>query len=322
MVLSRLRILGSDDEPASRSSADGFPLTFNELLEYCSRTWGDKVAFQQKARREWTRMSHRDVHNRAHELAAGFAALGIKHGDRVAIVLENGVDWLCAYYGVVLNGAVGVPVYYDLKPSEIEEMLERAEPKMAVVSAKVLAKIRPALSRLQTVIVSGDGAAAALEADRSLLSLDDVAGRATHDSRRRVAALDVQPDDLASIVFTSGTSAGPKGVMLTHRNFMANCRSVHESIPIGERDRLVVVLPMHHAFPFMIAAIVAPFVGGEVTFENDLRRIRDRMAEVKPTLFAGVPALFELMYRNVVQRIEAEGRLDAFVRGVRIVEAS
>ena len=110
--------------------------------------------------------------------------------------------------------------------------------------------------------------------------------------------------------------------MLTHRNFMANMRSIRASIPFTERDRLVMVLPMHHAFPFTVGTVVAPAVGGVMTFENDLRRIRDRMAEVKPTLFLGVPALFEVMYRNIVHGIEAQGRLENFERGLRIVEAT
>jgi long-chain acyl-CoA synthetase len=90
----------------------------------------------------------------------------------------------------------------------------------------------------------------------------------------------------------------------------------------GERDRIVMVLPLHHAFPFIVTVALCPAAGGEVTFENDLRRIRDRMAEVKPTIFLGVPALFELMYRNVMARIEAEGRLETFEKGLRIVEAT
>jgi long-chain acyl-CoA synthetase len=110
--------------------------------------------------------------------------------------------------------------------------------------------------------------------------------------------------------------------MLTHRNFLANARSVRGSIPLNDRDRVVMVLPMHHAFPFIVGMVLAASVGAELTFENDLRRIRDRMAEVKPTIFLGVPALFELMYRNIVHGIEAQGRLESFERALRVAEAT
>ncbi|HZP58129.1 MAG TPA: AMP-binding protein [Dehalococcoidia bacterium] len=320
MVLNRLRILNSAEAAGVRD--ESFPLTLPEMLEYARATWGTKVIFQQKLRRDWLRYSAHDVYQRSHDVAAGLIALGLRQGDRVAIVLENGLDWLCAYYGTVLAGGVGVPLYYELKPNEIAEMAERAGARIAIVSPRARPKLDGIADRLDTVIVTGDVAATHPADGPRVLSFDELPGCATSDSRERLRKTVVEPDDLASIVFTSGTTGGMKGVMLTHRNLLANCRSIRTSIPFGERDRLVIVLPMHHAFPFTVTAVVAPVVGGEVTFENDLRRIRDRMAEVKPTLFIGVPALFELMYRNIVQRIETEGRRETFERGLRICETT
>jgi long-chain acyl-CoA synthetase len=305
----------------------GEPTTFTELLEYARKRWGAKVAIQTKNRRTWERHSHEDVYRRSYEFAAAFAGIGVKPGDRVAIILENSYDWVCAYYGIVLAGGVGVPIYYDLRASEISEMLAHADPMAAVVSAKVLRKI-PALAGLHTVIVVGGTpdtrppADLTRSEDTRFLSLDEFEASPTDDLRRRVAAHVSKPDDLASIVFTSGTSGGQKGVMLTHGNFMTNTAQVRRSIPFDERDRLVIVLPLHHAFPFIVTLAVAPAVGGEITFENDLRRIRDRFAEVKPTLFLGVPALFEVMYRNIVHGIEAQGRIEQFRTGLRIVETT
>ncbi|MHB8375513.1 MAG: AMP-dependent synthetase/ligase [Dehalococcoidia bacterium] len=337
MVLSRLRILGPgyDLDDGETHGDDGSPVTFPALLERTRRDWGDKVAFQQKLGREWVRYSHHDVYARSYELSAGLVDLGLRHGDRVALALENSIEWVCAYYAIVLAGGVAVPLYYELKTSEIAEMVAHTEARIAIVSPKVLPKFEPLLPRLSTVIVVGDVPPAYQPASPDappdalrrhplprFARFDETGRRATDEAWRELRLREIRPDDVASIVFTSGTTGGMKGVMLTHRNFLANCRSIRRSIPFGERDRLIMVLPMHHAFPFTIAAVVAPAVGGEVTFENDLRRIRDRMAEVKPTLFAGVPALFELMYRNVVQRIEAEGRLETFERGLRICEAT
>ena len=333
MVLSKIKTLGapaeSDSQDALRA-ADGAPLTFPGLLEDNRGTWGDKIAIQQKIRREWQRMSYAEVYRRSYELAAGLAALGLEQGDRVALVGENSIDWVCAYYAIVVAGGVAVPIYYDLKPTEVSEMVERAEAKLAFISAKGLPKFEGGLSHVQSIITFGEGAGARegvpggflRRSKPEILTIDDVLGRATVESRRKVAATAVRPDDLASIVFTSGTTGGMKGVMLTHRNFMANMVSVRNSIPFNEKDRIVMVLPMHHAFPFTVSMAVAPGIGGELTFENDLRRIRDRMAEVKPTIFIGVPALFEVMYRNIVHGIEVQGRLETFEKGLRIVEAT
>jgi len=130
----------------------------------------------------------------------------------------------------------------------------------------------------------------------------------------------VSSDDLASIVFTSGTMGGAKGVMLTHGNFTANVESVRRALPIRSSDRMLTVLPLHHALPFTVGLLAFTSLGVETTLENDLTRLRDRMQETKPTLFGGVPALFKLMYRAIVRQLEAEDRLGQFQRAVQIVD--
>lgn len=332
MVLGKFRILGApiDEEERPRREDDARPLTFPELLDDNRRRYGDKTAFQQKVRGEWQRVSHIDVFKRSYDLASGLVALGVQPGDRVALIAENSIEWVCSYYAIVVSGAVAVPIYYELKPAEIAGMVQRSEAKMIIASPKALAKLADAdIARVQKLIVVGDAepregvpSGFLRRPQPEVVRYADVAARATPDSRQKVGAIIVEPDSLASIVFTSGTTGGSKGVMLTHRNFLMNVRGVVGAIPFNERDRLVMVLPMHHAFPFIVSMVAAPSVGGETTFENDLRRIRDRMAEVKPTLFVGVPALFEVMYRNIIHGIEAQGKMETFERALRIVEAT
>jgi long-chain acyl-CoA synthetase len=95
--------------------------------------------------------------------------------------------------------------------------------------------------------------------------------------------------------------------------------SARATVQFDEKDRFVLVLPLHHAFPFLLL-LASTTVGGELTFENDLLRVRDRLIETKPTLFLGVPALFDQMYRTIVRRAESEGRLEMFQRGLRAVD--
>ncbi len=333
MVLEKLRALGTplDEAAAPASNSGGDPLTFRDLVERNRRAWGGKTAYQQKSRGSWQRMSHDEVYRRSYEMAAGFVALGLEPGDRIALIAENGIDWALAYYGTVLAGGTSVPIYYELKPAEIAGMIERTEARIVVVSAKVLPKLAEAdLACVRTIVVIGEAKAAPESAPASLsrrprpdvMPIADVPARATAESRRKVAATEVRPDDVASVVFTSGTTGGSKGVMLTHRNFMSNLRSIRLALSFSDRDRILMPLPLHHAFPFIVGIVAAPWVGGEVTFENDLRRLRDRMAEVRPTLFVGVPALFEVMYRNIVHSIEAQGRVESFERALRIVETT
>ncbi len=337
MVMDKLKLPGLELRGGTALGADrsseSEPKTFPQLLEYARRKWGDKIAFQQKVRRDWRRLTYVDVDNQSRELAAGLLTFGVNKGDRVAIIAENGLEWVCAYYSIVMIGCVAVPIYYDLQAAEVDEALNRSGATIAYVSPKSLEKFEGALRSMKAVVVLGEVASTEgvpnddvpndfRRSTRAIVEVETLVARGTPENKAAVAATIIEPDDLASIVFTSGTSGGMKGVMLTHRNFMANLQQVRKSIPMNNNDRIAIVLPMHHTFPFTMSMAVAPFIGGEITFENDLRRIRDRMAEVKPTFFLGVPQLFEVMWRNILHSIEVQGRMDTFHKGMRIAEAT
>lgn len=328
MVLGKFNPKGPGQEHVDLPpvGTDGSVATFDAFLAENVRNWGDKVVYQHKIRREWRRWTHVDVQRESRALAAGLIEQGLQPGDRVVMVMDNGWDWVRSYYGIVLARGIAVPIYYDLKAGEIGRMATHADPKFAIVGPKHLPKLADMATLLQRLIIAGDDAAAAVAAlpagAPQAMTLDEVAASATDESRKALNATVVVPEDVASIVFTSGTSGGAKGVMLTHRNIMANTRAGKRALPLNEDDRIIVVLPMHHAFPFILAICVGPAVGMELTFENDLRRIRDRMAEVKPTIFQGVPALLEIMYRNVLKSIEAQGKMETFQKGLRIAEAT
>ncbi|MBI4571562.1 MAG: AMP-binding protein, partial [Chloroflexi bacterium] len=274
------------------------------------------------------RLTFEQTWRRAHEFAAGLIALGLQKGDRAALVCENGLEWAIAYYAISIAGGVGVPLYTELKRGEMEEQVRSSGARIVLASTRVLERIGGQPTGADAVIVVGGSEARPGQAPgflrrgrADLLPFDHVAALATDESRAELARRRVLPDDLASLVFTSGTTGGMKGVMLTHKNFMSNVESARRSLQFDEKDRIVLVLPMHHAFPFIVA-LISSAAGGEVTFENDLLRVRDRLAETKPTIFLGVPALFEQMYRTVVRRAETEGRLEMFERGLRVVDVA
>lgn len=301
----------------------GEPQTFVELLAHAARVGGDRVAFRQRVRNEWHRRTFREFNEHAHALAAGIVASGLKPGDRAVIILENCVDWPIAFFAIELAGGVAVPIYYGLKASEIAGMLDHVEPTVAFVSGDTASKLGSYAEKLAAVVAVDDDRGvgrvrAAFSGGPVVLTLAEAEGHGTDESRRQVDRVTVRPDDLAAILFTSGTSAGHKGVMLTHRNVLANVAQSRRVIPFGPKDRLLLVLPMHHAFPFMIGLGLLPALTAELVIENDLRRIRDRMQEVRPTLFLGVPALYEIMHRNVLQGVEAQGRMPAFRKAQRI----
>ena len=304
------------------------PLTIPALVADASARYGPQMAYQRKVNDQWDRLTYEATWSRANDFAAGLIALGLQKGDRVVIICENGLEWAVAYYGLSIAGAVGVPLYTQLKAGEIEDLVRRADARFVVASSRVLERLGEQLPGVEKIIVVGGTETKSGRPPGFLrrgrpdhIPFDQIAELATDQSRAELETRRVEPDDLASIVFTSGTTGGMKGVMLTHKNLASNVESIRRTLQLDKRDRLVLVLPLHHAFPFII--LLAAFaVGGELTFENDLLRVRDRMAETKPTIFFGVPALFDQMYRTIVRRAEAEGRLELFERGLRVVDVA
>ncbi|MCH7811136.1 MAG: AMP-binding protein [Chloroflexi bacterium] len=320
-------------KPAATTPGDALlqasqtPLTIPAMVSDASARYGQNVLCEQKLKGEWHTLTADDAWRQANDFAAGLIALGLEKGDRVAVICENGLPWVVTYFGLSLAGGVGVPLYVELKRQEIEELVQRSGARFVIASAQVVDRLGDHIQGGTTVIVVGGTEAKTGQAPRfmrrgrpDLIPFDQVAAEATDESRAALAERKVAPDDLASIVFTSGTTGGMKGVMLTHKNIMSNVESVRRAISFDEKDRLLLVLPLHHSFPFTMF-LISYAVGGKTTFENDLLRVRDRLKETKPTIFLGVPALFDQLYRAIVRRAESDGRLEKLERALRYVDA-
>ncbi len=309
----------------------GPPASIPQMVRDSARRFGTRVVVQTKVGDEFATLTYEDLERQSREFAAGLIALGLAPGDRMAIICDNGFPWMVGYLGLVAAGGVGVPIYTELQGSELGGLLRRTEAKFVLASSRILTKLQDHLPGVEKVFVADGDALKKERVDAGgfwfwrqtaeLLTFEDVSGRATEESREALESREVSADDLASIVFTSGTTGGMKGVMLTHGNFLANVESVRTAVPVSERDSMLLVLPLHHTFSFTVGVLALISLGAMVTIENDLLRVRDRMAEVKPTVFVGVPALYDLMYRAIMARLDAEGRRGQFERGLRMVEA-
>ncbi len=305
---------------------DDRPMTLPAALALTASLLGGNPAYVAGGRADRRALTWADVSAQAVDFAAGLVALGLNAGDRVAICAENSVEWVIACHGILLAGGVIVPVYYDLKQQEIGEQIRRPECRFVVASDTTLSKIPERSPGLERIIVAGE---ARREARMGFLRrhaaetmpFEAVPAAATSESRQALPGRAPGPDNLAAVIYTSGSTGGAKGVMLSHGNFMANGHSVLSTLDISGSDSVLLVLPLHHALPFIAAVVLVCLVGARVVIENDIRRVRDRMADEKPTIFFGVPALYDIMYRNVLARAEAEGRLATLQGWQRRVQA-
>ena len=280
---------------------DGTILTIDAALLSTARRFGDQLAYVECGSPDRT-MTWAQVSATVRSTAAGLLAMGLAHGERVAICAENGIDWIVAYHATVARGR--------RRACWFTSTSSRRDPRT--------------------------GPASRLEVPRRLPGRAGKAGRRRWRRRARHRHRDARPrpatwrrsprhatdehrealthratlaDDLAAIIYTSGTTGGAKGVMLSHRNFVSDAQAVRDVLHFSIEDRVLLVLPLHHSMPFIATIVLAGLVGASFVIENDLRRVRDRLQQYKPTIFFGVPALYDLMYRNLLARAEAEGRL-------------
>ena len=291
------------------ASIDGS--TLPQVLDAAAYLYDDKLAYAEGSRR----MTWAQLARSARDVAAGMVALGLQRGDRIAICAENGIDWIVAYHAAVRAGCLPVLIYYDLQATEIVAQVSWPQCRALFASPGVLEKLGGGIEGVEHVVVLNAGKSEAPQ------TLETLAARATEAARAELAGRAPDESDIAVIVYTSGTTGGAKGVMLSHRNLLSNARAAVEALELGLDDSSLLVLPMHHALPFIAAVVLAPLIGANFAIENDLRRIRDRLQEFKPTIFFGVPALYELIYRNVLARAEVEGRLKTLRRLQRATKA-
>jgi len=226
----------------------------------------------------------------------------------VAILGENRTEWVVSYFAVTCSGFVAVPIDRDLKEREIRHILEFSGSKVLIASEDYLKLIqydRESLPALQTTI-SMEG-----RRDGSDMSFSDALASGADGLNRgstRFADAEVFPDDLAVLIFTSGTTGTSKGVMLSHNNIASNVVGASFHISVSSSDILLSVLPLHHTFEATAGMLTAFYQGACVCHGESLRRIVDNLVETKATVMLGVPAIYEAIYKRIKAGIEQKGK--------------
>lgn len=263
----------------------------------------------------WADVSFADLGRAAREIAAGLHDLGIRPGDRVAILGTTRPEWTAADCGALVAGATVVPIYHTNPPSACRYVLSHAGVCAVICEdAEQLRKIRevePDLVDLRHVITmepTDDAGALTLDALRAR----GAAVGADADAIARISA-GVGEDDVATIVYTSGTTGPPKGCMLTHRNVLATIEMYASQVPIGPGDSAFFFLPLAHVLA-RVTQFAAIDEGATLAFySRDPAKLLDDIATLRPTHLPSVPRLFEKIHTRAVATAADEGGLQAGV---------
>ncbi|SFV70543.1 Long-chain-fatty-acid--CoA ligase [hydrothermal vent metagenome] len=268
--------------------------TLPTLLERSVRLYGDKKVLS-KVNQE--PMSYKELSNNVHTLIEMLKKNGIKKGDKVALLSENMPNWAVAYFSVTYFGAVIVPILPDFHPADVQHILRHSEAKAVFVSKRHLQTIEELEdSNIEFVIQLDD-----------LTMIDRLSNNRDIENLNQSVDIKELPkpaeEDMAALLYTSGTTGHSKGVMLSHKNLVTNAMSAYKNVTIVPEDTFLSILPLAHTLECTVGMIVPILHGADIVYIDKMPTpnvLLKAFASVKPTMMLSVPLIIEKIYKNKI----------------------
>jgi long-chain acyl-CoA synthetase len=287
------------------------PTTLPELFRRAVAEFNRPDALNYKSNGEWCSISSREFLTRAEDVALGLVSRGLKRGDRAAILAANSPEWTIVDAGCQLAGVIDVPIYTTLAPEQVRYIIEDSGTRVLFIEdANAYGRLKDAVQKcgsLESIIfLKGVGdSLAQLEAAGASRRVSDpnAPSRLGHKTR---------PEHLATLIYTSGTTAEPKGVMLTHANLVSNVHDASERHGFDGVDTTLSVLPLSHVFERTGMYVYLRY-GMRVHFAESIAKVPENLKEVRPTIFIGVPRIFEKVFEKARLAALDGGRMKASI---------
>lgn len=285
--------------------------------EYVDK-YQNETYLREKVNGVWTETSFIKTRDEAHLIAAGFMSLGLNKGDKVSLLAEARPMWVIAEFGILFAGGVDVPLSYKLESDyDLTFRINHSDSRFIVASEMEIEKVRRVIAQcpaIEKVIVMDD-----IPLQEGEIYLKDVREAGVkfieeHPGELEARMASVGPDDYANISYTSGTTADPKGILLTHRNYTANVAQGASVINIDHGDIMLIILPMDHCFAHVAGLYTMMSYGGSIatvpgkTPQAQLRNILPTMKEIKPQVMLTVPAISRSFKKAIENGVKAKGK--------------
>ena len=297
--------------------------TIIDFVEKYSRQFADHVYLREKVDGTWREITQEQTRNEAYRIGAGLISLGLKKGDKIALLSESRAMWIMAELGALYAGATDVPLSVNLgEGKDLVFRINHSESKWIFVSGNHLPKIRailPECPDVEKVIVFDDNAFDYEKLGEKEIRMSEIQKMGdeflkAHMDEFVARYQSIGPDDYANISYTSGTTADPKGILLTHRNYTANVAQGNSVISIGENEVMLIILPLDHCFAHVAGMYTMMYYGGSIAFvpigKNALATLRNvpaAIAETRPHVMLSVPALARNFKKNIEGGIKKQG---------------
>lgn len=292
-----------------------------DMLQKSGKKFGDRPAYIFKTEEEgkFREITHKQFRDEINQLGTALINLGLKD-KRIAVISDNRYEWGVAYLATVAGTGIVVPLDKALPSNEIETLILRSEVEAIFYSNKydeTMNKIKSEGNSKIKHFISMD-----LEKEENgILSQKELTKKGKElieKGNRKFLDAKIDAEAMGIMLFTSGTTAMSKAVMLSHKNICSNIMDIASVIKISEKDRLLSFLPLHHTFECTVGFLYPISAGASIAFCEGIRHIANNIKEYEVTAMIAVPILFENMYKKVIKGIEKKGKLETVKKGIKI----
>lgn len=287
-----------------------------DMLNKTKELYGERPGYKIKLKEgKYITYTHNDIRDMINYLGTALINLGLK-GKRIAVIGENRYEWELAYLSIVCGTGIVVPIDKSLPANELEEVIERSGIEAIFYSRKyeeTIKKIKYSEKNKLKHLISMD-ADTHEEGIYSEKELIEKGKELVEAGNKNFINAEINPEEMSIMLFTSGTTTKSKVVALSHKNLISNVMDFVSVVDVDSSDRMLSFLPLHHVYECTVGMLVSLYVGAERTFCDGIRHIIDNLNEYKITYAAFVPAIYEIMYKNVWKTLERAGRTEEVKR--------
>ena len=294
-----------------------------DMLKQSGEVFGDRPAyiFKTETKGEFRTITHKEFRNQINALGTALIQMGLKD-KRIAVISENRYEWELAYLAIAAGTGIVVPLDKALPDNELESLILRSQAEAIFYSKKyenIMNQLREKKNTNLKCYISMD-----LEENTngiySQKALVEKGQKLIEEGNKSYLDAKIDSENMGIMLFTSGTTAMSKAVMLSHKNIVTNVMDIIQRFDLGEEDRLLSFLPLHHVFECTVGFLYPISIGAALCFCEGVKHMADNIKEFEITAMISVPAVFDIIYRKVMKSIEKKGKLETVEKGKKITQ--
>ena len=290
--------------------------TLTKLFFENSLLYQNKTLFGFKKDGEWSHVSWNEASDLVQDLSLGLHEIGVRKNDKISIIAENSYKWCVVDLAIISLGAITVPGYTTSNEDEIFYLLSHSEASVVFLNSKLLSTIEnilPKLDKIKHIVCIDEVKSTKL--NKTINSFDNLISKGSKSLNKSNFKEDtlhkVKEDDVVSIIYTSGTSSKPKGVMLTHKSIISNILGANELVKELEvKDhKFLSIIPLSHAYEHTAGFFLPILIGAEIFFNENRDQIVNDLLSVKPSLMTAVPRLYEVLHKKINNQLSNQSKI-------------